>query len=74
MANKIRKCIPVITVRAGKVKRPKSLILGEVLNYVDTAGARQLQIIYNACGQRVVENRATRTWQATNGKAGRATV
>ena len=72
MANKIRKSIPVITVRAGKVNRPKSLILGEVLNYVDTAGVRQLQIIYNACGQRVVENRATRTWQVTNGKAGRA--
>ena len=55
--------IPAITVRTGKVKRPKNLLLGEVLNYIDTAGSRQLQVIYNACGGRV-----------SNGKVGRVAV
>ena len=41
--------IPAITVRAGKVNRPEHLLLGEVLNYIDTAGSRQLQVIYRAC-------------------------
>ena len=58
--------IPAITVRAGKVKRP-NLILGEILNFVDNASQRQLQIIYNACGQRM-------TRQVINYKVGRAAV
>ena len=56
--------IPAITVRGGKVKRP-NFILGELLNYVDNASRRQLQIICNACGQRM---------EAINEKVGRVAV
>ena len=50
MANKIRKSIPVITVRAGKVKKPR-ITLGEVLNFIDAANRRQSRIILNAMRQ-----------------------
>jgi len=45
--------IPAIAVRTGKVNRPEHLLLGEVLNYIDTAGSQQIRVIYNACGGRV---------------------
>jgi len=63
--------IPTLALRTGKVNRP-DFILGDVLNLVDTAGIRQIQLIYNACGQRVVKQRATRPWQVMNSKARRA--
>ena len=50
MADKIRKSIPDITVRAGKVKKPR-ITLGEVLNFIDTADRRQSSIILNVMRQ-----------------------
>jgi len=50
MADKIRKSIPDITVRAGKVKKPR-ITLGEVLNFIDTADRRQTSIILNVVRQ-----------------------
>jgi len=58
--------IPAITVRTGIVNRP-NLILGELLNFVDNATQRQLQIIYNACGQHMIG-------QVSNDKVRRALV
>ena len=59
-------CIPAIAERTGIVKRP-NLILGKLLNFVDNATPRQLQIIYNACGQRM-------TGQVINHRVGRVAV
>ena len=42
--------IPAITVRAGKVKKPR-ITLGEVLNFIDAANRRQSRIILNAMRQ-----------------------
>ena len=50
MADKIRKSIPDITVRAGKVKKPR-ITLGEVINFIDAADRRQSRIILNVVRQ-----------------------
>ena len=44
MQNKVKKCIPAITVRTGKVKKPV-IRLGEVLNFIERANRRQSRII-----------------------------
>ena len=46
MANEIKNCIPAITVRAGKVRKP-NITLGEVLNFIERANQRQSRIILN---------------------------
>jgi len=62
--------IPAITVRTGKVNRPENILLVDVLNYVDTAGIRQMKIISKACGHRL----ANALWQVKNCKERRVAV
>ena len=47
------------SLRRGKVHRP-NLILGDLLNFVDHATYRQLQIIYNSCRVRVEQPKVRR--------------
>jgi len=48
-----------LRVRHGKPRRP-NLILGDLLNFMDHATHRQLQIIYNSCRSRVEQPKTRR--------------
>ena len=66
--------LPVFTVCTGKENRTETGFLSDVLNYVDSAGIRQIQVIYNACGQRLEEYLAKQPWQVKSHKVGRAAI
>jgi len=62
--------ITEIAARTRKVTRPENILLVDVLNYVDTAGIRQMKIICKACGHRL----ANALWQVKNCKERRVAV
>ena len=75
MANKVKNCIPAITVRTGKVKKPGTS-LGEVLNFIERANRRQSRIIVNAMRQTAwyVPNQVEYAFSGIDRKDGRGAV
>lgn len=54
--------IPDITIRSGKAEKPVSNFLGDVLNFIDRADIRHVQIIMNACGDRCEAYLSQQPW------------
>jgi len=67
--------IPAITVRTGKVKKPK-ITLGEALNFIECANRRQSRIIINAMRQSAwyVHHQAEYAFSGISGKERRTAV
>jgi hypothetical protein len=62
-----------ISVRTGKAEKPVSNYLSDVLNFVDRADIRHVQIIMNACGNRCEAYLSRQPWVARGNRIMRET-